>query len=584
MQKNKYTSIFYVFLMFLVLGAANEAKGTHIMGGDFSYVCIGNGNYALNLRIFRDCNGVDLGTSAFVTLSSPTCGTINVTLQNLGGGITRTPICPSETDICPNGSNDPNAYGIEEWFYRGNVTLPVNCGNNWAISWSSCCRNNAITTLSNPGSESMYISAALNNTAAVNCNNSPAFNTDPTFFLCANQENRYTSAAVDTEGDQLVYSFINCRGTATGSVVYATGYNGTTPLAASVQTINAQTGEIIIVPTIAQVGVICVKVEEFRNGTKIGEIVRDLQFRVTACATNSLPKLSGINGTADSTGTTGSYSIDACAGQETMFNIQGFDAQAVPSVQAQILTMTWNYGIQGASFIVDYNLPYPVGEFKWTPSTADVGEHVFFIGAGDNACPILGTNVYAYKIKVLPEITVQINDLFPPPPSERLDPGDSTEFEVQVGTTNPVTYSWSPTIGLSCTDCPNPQVYPGVTTLYTVTVTDNVTGCSNEEDIEVLYWPTGSTRIPTNLSTWNVFPNPVAESSILDYELTTNSQITLELYDMLGQRVALIAEERQTKGKYQYNIGKYLSKQAKGMYFVSMEVDGQQVTQKLIVR
>ena len=53
---------------------------------------------------------------------------------------------------------------------------------------------------------------------------------------------------------------------------------------------------------------------------------------------------------------------------------------------------------------------------------------------------------------------------------------------------------------------------------------------------------------------------------------------------MLGQRIALIAEEKQPKGKYQYQIGKYLAKQAKGMYFVSMEVDGKQVTQKLMIR
>jgi len=53
---------------------------------------------------------------------------------------------------------------------------------------------------------------------------------------------------------------------------------------------------------------------------------------------------------------------------------------------------------------------------------------------------------------------------------------------------------------------------------------------------------------------------------------------------MLGQRVALIAQEKQTKGKYQYQIGKYLTKQAKGMYFVTMEVDGEQVTQKLMIR
>ena len=263
MQKNKYTSIFYVFFIFLMLGMGNEAKATHVMGGDFSYVCIGNGQYAINLRVFRDCNGVNLQSSAPVTFFSPTCGTVNVTLQNLGGATVRTPLCPSEDDVCDGTGfgGGPGTYGIEEWLYRGTVTLPLNCGNDWSMSWDLCCRNNAITTLTNPGSESMYIDAQLDNTPGANCNNSPAFNTDPTFFLCANQENRYTSAAVDTEGDDLVYSFIPCRDDVSSPVGYAAPLSGTNPLIATTQTIDSETGEIIIFPTTTQVGVICVRVD-----------------------------------------------------------------------------------------------------------------------------------------------------------------------------------------------------------------------------------------------------------------------------------------------------------------------------------
>lgn len=587
MQKNKYTSILYVFFIFLILGIGNEAKATHIMGGDFSYVCIGNGTYSLNLRIFRDCNGANLQATAPVTLFSPTCGTVNVTLLNQGGATVRTPLCPEEDDVCDGTGfgGGPGTYGIEEWFYRGTVTLPLNCGNDWSMSWDLCCRNNAITTLTNPGSESMYIDAQLDNTAGANCNNSPAFNTDPTFFLCANQENRYTSAAVDTEGDDLVYSFINCRDDANVSVSYVSPLGGGSPLIATTQTIDAETGEIVIYPTVAQVGVICIRVEEYRNNIKIGEIIRDLQFTVTPCLTNTLPILSGINGTADSTGTTGLYNIEICAGVEAAFNIQGFDGEAVPSAQSQNLEITWNYGIQGASFITDYNLPYPVAEFKWTPSVADVGEHVFFVGAGDDACPILGSNVYAYKVTVLPEISIGVNVLSPTDPLP-MNPSPNLDTAILEVTTNSadVAYSWFPTTGLSCTDCANPSAYPGVTTTYTVTVLDEVTGCVNTSDVEVAYWNVSTTDIPQNLSTWNVFPNPVTEYSVLDYELVTNSNIKLELYDMLGQRIALIAEEKQPKGKYQYQIGKYLAKQAKGMYFVSMEVDGKQVTQKLMIR
>lgn len=560
-----------------MLGITNESKATHIMGGDFSYVCQGGGTYAINLRLFRDCDGISLGSTAFVTLSSPTCGNVNVTLNNLGGPIDRTPYCPGEQTACDGGSGQ---HGIQEYFYRGTVTLSGNC-NDWTMSWSSCCRNFAITTLANPGSEGTYIDAQLDATI---CNNSPAFNNDPTFFMCANQENRYNFGAVDTEGDSLIYSFIDCRDGATTPVVYNSGLSGTNPLVASTQTINLQNGEIRIIPTIAQIGVICIKVEEYRNNQKIGEITRDLQFIVTDCATNTLPILSGINGTADSTGYTGAFSIDVCANEETSLLIQGFDAEAVPSVQIQNLELEWNYGIQGASFVVDYNLPYPVGEFKWTPTSADVGTHYFFVAANDDACPVLGTNIFAYQVNVLSALTADITMISS---VDTLSATNSDTATLEVTTNIPSPdhiYSWSPTTALSCTDCPDPEAYPQVTTIYTVSIFDPITGCSTFEEIEVPVYPVSANNIPQTLSSWNIYPNPVEGHSMLNYELSASSQVTIEVFDILGKQVALVTDERQTAGKYQYPIGRHLKDRTDGVYFVSMQINGQRVTKKLFVR
>lgn len=586
MQKNKYTSIIYIFLAFLMLGVTNESKATHIMGGDFSYVCQGNGVYAINLRLFRDCNGISLGSSAFVTLSSPTCGNVNVTLSNLGGPIDRTPLCPTETSRCDGPGP---TYGIHEYFYRGTVTLPGNC-NNWTMSWSSCCRNFAITTLANGGSEGTYIDAQLDATI---CNNSPAFNNDPTFFMCANQENRYNFGAVDTEGDSLVYSFIPCRNNGpTSYVTYASGLSGTNPIFTGsnpIATINSKNGEIIVTPNQTQVAVICIKVEEYRNNQKIGEITRDLQFTVTDCASNSLPILSGINGTADSTGYTGAFSIDICANEETTLDIQGFDREAVPSVQIQNLELEWNYGIQGASFVVDYNLPYPVGEFKWTPTPSDVGTHYFFVAANDDACPFLGTNIFAYQVNVISALTASITTS---EDSLYADGVDTTMLEASTNISSPDhIYSWSPATGLSCTDCPNPiytlptgslGTLAPQTLTYTVSIMDPITGCSTTEDIS--FFVTSSDEVPKSLTSWNIFPNPIEGYSILNYELSAASQVTIEIFDLLGKRVAFVADERQTAGEYQYSIGQYLENQSSGVYFVSMQINGQKITKKLMVR
>jgi len=50
---------------------------------------------------------------------------------------------------------------------------------------------------------------------------------------------------------------------------------------------------------------------------------------------------------------------------------------------------------------------------------------------------------------------------------------------------NAVTYSWTPTDHLSCTDCPNPYANPKFTTTYRVTVTD-ANNCTSSRDITLI--------------------------------------------------------------------------------------------------
>lgn len=581
MQKNKYTSILCAFVFLVALGFSNEIKASHIMGGNITYTYLSPGNYAINLSLFRDCNGINLGSTAIVNVSSPTCGSQTVTMNNIGGPLVRTPLCPSETDACdgPGGT-----YGVEEFIYRGTVSLPVGCGNNWTLSWTSCCRNNVITNLTSAGST--YIWATLDNTISGG-NSSPAFNNEPTLYLCTNQENRYNNGMTDVEDDSLVYSLVDCRGSSiTNLVTYVAGLSGTSPLLANYMTIDPQTGEVVVFPTATQVGVVCVLVEEYRNGTKISEVIRDLQFTVTDCSFNSLPIASGINGTADSTGTTGSYSTTTCAGEQLCFDIQGFDKQSVPTAPFQNFTMNWNFGINGATFVVDYSLPYPVGQFCWTPTSADVGENFFFIEMQDDACPFLGSNVYTYKVNVLQTVSVDIT--MPNPDSvPLLDPGDTLQLMASSSSSN-VTYAWFPATGLSCTNCPNPvltAVSANATqnTTYTVTVTDPQ-GCSSSSSVDVTTFAVSTSNIK-ELKRINVFPNPVTEQSVVEYELSKANSVQLELFDVLGKRIAVIENENnQASGIHRYNLGNYTANQPKGIYMLRITIGGQAMTKRLLVR
>lgn len=112
-----------------------------------------------------------------------------------------------------------------------------------------------------------------------------------------------------------------------------------------------------------------------------------------------------------------------------------------------------------------------------------------------------------------------------------------------------INYEWSPSAGLSCTDCPNPVAKPDQTTTYTVTATDSY-GCSVTDSItiEVLpVFPAPNVQcvLPTNSSVqvaWDPIPD------VDGYEVQVNGgawetpsgALTHEVTNLvMGQAVAI---------------------------------------------
>jgi hypothetical protein len=371
-------------LPFLLLGclllASNSAKATHSMGLDLTYQCIGSNQYQINLTFYRDCNGITAPTIPSVNWTAA-CGSGTAQLQQISMQEI-TPACPGIVGTaCNNGGG---VYGIEEYKYQGVLTLPAGC-TDITLSFQQCCRNNAITTLTNPGTESLYIEAAMSSGAL--CNNSPVFSNFPVPFGCVGQPVFYNHGALDPDGDILTYSIIDCYNRSGTPVIYNAGYSASMPLSTTGgTTINASTGAISFTPNIAQVGVLCVKVDEFRNGVLIGSVVRDIQFTSVACS-NTVPTLSGVDNTT-------SYNASATVGSQLCFDVFSND----PDVN-QTTNLAWNSGIASGTFTTTGS-PFANGTFCWTPTAADVGTHTFTVTVADDYCPIIGQNTYTYTITV----------------------------------------------------------------------------------------------------------------------------------------------------------------------------------------
>ncbi|MEO8148644.1 MAG: PKD domain-containing protein, partial [Bacteroidia bacterium] len=434
---------------------SKTAYATHSMGADLTYTCLGGNNYKLRLSFYRDCSGIAAPSNVTINIHSISCGdSLNVVLLPIPGtGVEITPICTSVTSTCNGGTFT----GIREWIYEGIVTLPSQCPD-WGFSYNLCCRNGAISTIVNPLNEQIYIHSMLNNTISP-CNNSPTFMNKPVPFVCAGQQFCYNHGAYDPDGDSLAYSLINPLGTGGVPVTYIPPYSATQPMnSVPAMTFNPLTGDFCATPQSIEVTVMAVLIQEYRNGVLIGEVERDMQITVTPC-TNTIPNLSGINGTNN-------FSATICANQPFCFDIYSNDLDS-----GQNLTVTWDQSINGG-VLNSVGSPHPVSTFCWTPTSTDVSStpHCFTVRVQDNACPYLGSQIYSFCLTVV-NVTANAG------PNQTVNCGGTATITATGSTTTgSYTYLWSNGITAA-----SQNVSPGT---YTVTVSNGF--CTATDVVKIL--------------------------------------------------------------------------------------------------
>lgn len=484
------------------LSIFTKVQASHVMGADLTFSCLGPNQYLVTLTGYRDCNGITLDGPLTLNYSSSQCGvnsTIN--LNQVGGAVDITPACFSTVDACNGG----NGIGIQKQIFQGILNLPPGCGSDWVLSWSMCCRNTAITTLSNPGNEDLYIEAHLNNTLAT-CDNSPAFSNDPVAVYCNGFLQLYNQGAIDANGDSLHFYLMPSLNGAGSSVAYSGGHSATNPLTTSAgTTIDPNTGQLTFTPSQSQVGVMKVGIDEYRGGVLIGHVERDMQIIVTNC-TNSSPTGGGINGTASNT-----YNTTACS--NFCFTIQTSDANAADSI-----FYTWVGATLPGATITSNGAKQPLLTICWAPTQADAGTHTFVLNLRNNACPYYGTASIAYTIVVAPTSDPPVDA----GTDVHLCQGQSTTLTA-TSAGSVTSYTWSD--GTSTHSGATWTVSPAVTTVYTVTavyangcqLTDQVTVFRNPKPTVTAFPPISTicstsdtvqiTAIATNAASYNWFPS-----------------------------------------------------------------------------
>ncbi len=79
------------------------------------------------------------------------------------------------------------------------------------------------------------------------------------------------------------------------------------------------------------------------------------------------------------------------------------------------------------------------------------------------------------------------------------------------------------------------------------------------------------------------YPNPFNPATIIAYQLPSASAVKLELYDVLGRKVATLVDARQNAGSYRYALDASRFSLASGVYFYRLQAGDFVQTRKMVL-
>jgi hypothetical protein len=87
--------------------------------------------------------------------------------------------------------------------------------------------------------------------------------------------------------------------------------------------------------------------------------------------------------------------------------------------------------------------------------------------------------------------------------------------------------------------------------------------------------------LPTRFSLEQNYPNPFNPSTTIKFGLPSDTKVTLEVYNTIGQKVATLVNEEMTAGYHQVEFN--ASNLASGIYFFRMQTNGFVSIKKLLL-
>lgn len=405
-------------ILFFILSLHHSLQASHYMGVQLAYECIDSCTYRVYSYTYFDCSG---GAVTLPGTGNPPVNNINFTgIPGTTGGSCIQPVPVGNnvyvsyqevTPLCPSALQNPNYTAcnggssvvlngvLESVQYQDyNFCISGACPS-YMVSFASCCRNGTIT--SGAANSGIYAEIIIDIDSSGCNNNSPVFYEDPVVYVCTGTPTIVNQGAVDPEGDSLVYSLGPCYSSPNLPVSYFLGYTSQQPLGPSwnVQ-LDSQTGMLSLIPNttgLPVTTVLCIYVDEYRNGVWVGQIARDIQVAVLNCSGNNPPNSpSDLLNPVDAV-LTAPDEVLVCPGSQASFDISLTDPDP-----GDTLFISSNADSILTGYTMTLTGTNPVtATFSWTPDSSDIGNTYFLTVKGsDDFCPIPGSVIRNYAITV----------------------------------------------------------------------------------------------------------------------------------------------------------------------------------------
>ena len=256
----------------------------------------------------------------------------------------------------------------------------------YTISMEDPNRNNGVVNVPNSVAVPMYIESELVINPFMSPNNSVELLNAPLDQGCVGKPFYHNPSAYDPDGDSLSYSLVHCKG-AGGLAI--PGY--TYPRASSLFEIDPLTGLLQWENPVVQGEYnVAILIEEWRNGMKVGSVIRDMQILINACD-NNLPLVNAVTDTCVLAGSILDFLISAWDpdGDQVTLEVSGAPLEVANSPAT--LTPESDFGLN------------PTVEFNWNTLCSHIRKNPYQLvaHAKDNATPVALSNIQTINISVI---------------------------------------------------------------------------------------------------------------------------------------------------------------------------------------